>query len=43
MIFWIIVGVAVGYLFKPQLDKVVGKVAKMIKDNRKDKDDDLNF
>ena len=34
---WIIVGVAVGYFFKPQLDRGVKKIAKMIKDNRSDK------
>lgn len=38
-IFAIIVGVAIGYFFKPQLDQLVGKVLKQIKDNRKDKDD----
>ena len=30
----LVIGVAVGYFFKPQLDKGVQKVAKMIKDNR---------
>ena len=40
MIFYIIVGIAIGYFFKPQLDVVVGKVVKTIKDNRdKHKDD----
>ncbi len=42
MIFWIIVGIAIGYFFKPQLDTIVGKALKTIKDNRKNKfsDDD---
>lgn len=34
---WIVVGVALGYFFKPQLDKGVKKITKMIKDNRSDK------
>lgn len=34
---WILVGVALGYFFKPQLDKGVRKVVKMIRDNRSDK------
>lgn len=34
---WIIVGVALGYFFKPQLDRGVKKITKMIKDNRSDK------
>ena len=42
MIFWIIVGIAVGYFFKPQLDVLVGKVVKVIKDNRKNRDEDLD-
>ena len=40
MIFWIIVGIALGYFFKPQLDSIVGKALKTIKDNRKKKWDD---
>ena len=42
MIFWLIVGVALGYFFKPQLDVLVGKVIRMIRDNRSnysDRDD----
>lgn len=35
MIFWLIVGVAVGYFFKPQLDVLVGRVIRAIRDNRK--------
>ncbi|MCK4541433.1 MAG: hypothetical protein KAU17_04250 [Spirochaetales bacterium] len=42
-IFWLIVGVVLGYFFKPQIDVVVGKVVKSIKDNRKNKDDDLDL
>ena len=34
MFFWIAVGVALGYFFKPQLDKGVQKVVQMIRDNR---------
>ena len=40
MFFWIIVGIAIGYFFKPQLDGIVGKALKTIKDNRKNKHDD---
>ncbi|HUZ17504.1 MAG TPA: hypothetical protein VMV68_03890 [Spirochaetia bacterium] len=36
-IFWILVGIAVGYLFKPQIDKLIGRTVKTIRDNR-DKD-----
>jgi hypothetical protein len=36
MFFWIIVGIAIGYFFKPQLDKVVKKVIKMVKENKDD-------
>ncbi len=32
--FGLVVGVVLGYFFKPQLDKGVQKVAKMIRDNR---------
>ncbi len=35
--FGLIVGVAWGYLFKPQLDVGVQKVVKFIKDNRPNK------
>ena len=34
MIFWLIVGAALGYFFKPQIDKGVQKVVKLIRDNR---------
>lgn len=37
MIFWLIVGIGLGYFFKPQIDKGVQKVVHMIRDNRKDK------
>ena len=40
MFFWIIIGIAIGYFFKPQLDSIVGKALKTIKDNRKRKWDD---
>lgn len=38
MILWLIVGVAIGWFFKPQIDKGVQRVVRMIKDNRSDKD-----
>jgi hypothetical protein len=31
MLFWIIVGVALGYFFKPQLDRLVFRVVRMIR------------
>ncbi|MBN2535959.1 MAG: hypothetical protein JXB88_23975 [Spirochaetales bacterium] len=34
MLFWLIAGVAIGYFFKPQLDKVVVKVIKLVRDTR---------
>ena len=35
----LIIGVALGYFFKPQIDVLVGKALKAIRDNRdKDKD-----
>ena len=44
-IFGLIVGVAVGYLFKPQLDQLLGKLIRTIQENREreidDKDRDL--
>ena len=43
MFFWIIVGIAIGYFFKPQLDGIVGKALKAIKDNRKNKNDDNDY
>lgn len=43
MIFWIILGIAIGYFFKPQLDGIVGKALKTIKDNRKKKWDDDDY
>lgn len=35
MLLWIIVGIAIGYFFKPQLDRVVYRVIRMIRDNRR--------
>jgi hypothetical protein len=32
----LILGVAIGFFFKPQIDKGVRKVVRMIKDNRSD-------
>jgi hypothetical protein len=45
MLFWLLAGVAIGYFFKPQLDKVVLRVIKMVKDTRakfKDRNNDLD-
>jgi hypothetical protein len=39
MIFWIIVGIAIGYFFKPQLDRLVGRAIRAIRDNRDHRDD----
>ncbi len=36
----IIVGVAIGFFFKPQIEKVVVKLIRTIKDNRKTDDTD---
>ena len=42
--FWgIIIGLLVGYFFKPQIDGLVHKAAKYLKDNRKDKDSDSDY
>ena len=43
MIFWLLVGVALGYFFKPQIDRGVQKAVRYIRDNRKDKFDDDSF
>ncbi len=37
MIFWTLVGIAVGYFFKPQIDRMVYKTVRMIKDNQNKK------
>lgn len=37
MIFWLIVGVALGYFFKPQIDRVVYRAIRSIRDNRRDR------
>ena len=34
MIFWIFVGIVIGYFFKPQLDKLVYKTVRLIKDKQ---------
>lgn len=36
MLFWLIVGAALGYFFKPQIDRGVQKIVKMIRDDRSD-------
>ena len=35
MLFWLILGVALGYFFKPQIDLLVGRVIRAIRDNRR--------
>lgn len=37
-IFWILVGIAVGYLFKPQIDKLIGRAVRSIRDNNTNRD-----
>ncbi len=34
MFFWLFVGIALGYFFKPQIDKLLGKVVEMLRDNQ---------
>ena len=34
MIFWLLVGIVVGYFFKPQIDKLFVKAVRAIRDNR---------
>jgi hypothetical protein len=33
MIFWLLVGVAIGYFFRPQIHNGVQKVARYLRDN----------
>ncbi len=40
MFFWLIVGIVLGYVLKPQLDVLVGKVIRRLKDKNHDKWDD---
>jgi hypothetical protein len=40
MFFGLIIGVAIGFFFKPQIEKVVVKVIRMVKDNSKKDDTD---
>ena len=42
-IFLILIGIAIGYFFKPQLDGLIGKALKTIKDNRKNKREDDEY
>ena len=37
MILWLLIGVAIGWFFKPQIDRGVHKVVRMIRNNRNDK------
>ena len=41
MLFWLIVGVALGYFFKPQLDDLVSKALRAIEDNRRKNSSDF--
>jgi hypothetical protein len=34
MFFWLLAGIAIGYFFKPQIDKLLGKVVKKLRDNQ---------
>ncbi len=43
MIFWILVGIAIGYFFKPQLDRLLGKVVKRLRDKDHHKWDDDEY
>ena len=36
MIFWILVGIGVGYFFKPQIDRLVNKGLQKLRDKRGD-------
>ena len=36
MVFVFVLGVIVGYLFKPQIDDAIRRVARLIKDDRSD-------
>lgn len=39
MLLGILIGIVLGYFFKPQIDILVGKIIKLIKDNRRNKSD----
>jgi len=49
MIFWLLVGVVLGYFFKPQIDKLVVKAVRAIRSNaertryqtQRDRDDEI--
>ena len=38
MLFWIAVGIVIGFIFKPQLEELFVKVVKKIKDHRERND-----
>jgi len=42
-IFWIIAGIAIGYFFKPQLDKIIIPAIKHIKDMHQKSKDEKNY
>lgn len=37
MFFWLLVGIVLGYLLKPQIDKLLGKVVKSLRDDRENR------
>ena len=37
MIFWLLLGIVIGYLFKPQIDDAIKRVARLIKDAGNDR------
>lgn len=34
MFFWLLAGIAIGYFFKPQIDRLLGKVVQKLRDNQ---------
>ena len=43
MVFWIIVGIGIGYFFKPQLDRLIGKAIKRLRGKNHHKWDDDDY
>jgi hypothetical protein len=39
VIFWLLLGVVIGYLFKPQIDEALQRVYRMMQEGRKDSPD----
>jgi hypothetical protein len=38
MIFWTLIGIVIGYFFKPQIDRLIFKTVRMIKDKQNNRD-----